>query len=309
MIDIKENIALAPFTTFKIGGPAKYFVDVSSVDNLQEALNWAKENDEKIFILAGGSNILFADEGFYGIVIKLNLTNLAVNRHATEVEAGASVSLFSLIMNVCEAGLSGMEKMYGIPGTVGGAVRGNAGAFGTEVCNVLKSVTALDTNTNEIRKFSNKECEFGYRSSFFKKNNEWIVLSAVLSLTEGDEEKCVKDAEDTLAARNDNQLQNVQAAGSFFINPLASKDVQEMFMQDKDQEARNGKVPAGWLIEKTGLKNARVGGAQVSEQRANYIINTGDATAKDVLALAEMIKKEVKEKFNVELEEEVKIVV
>ncbi len=306
MLNIKENVALAPFTTFKIGGPAKYFVEVKSKSELLEALEWAKENNEKTFILSGGSNVLFCDSGFSGLIIRLKLNSISVIGNI--IEAGAGASLPEVIMRVCKAGLSGMESMYGIPGTVGGAVRGNASAYGTEVKDVLKTVSAINTETKKVREFTNNECEFEYRNSFFKQNTEWVILSAKFMLEKKNAKICVKTAEETLAKRNSSQLQNILSAGSFFMNPNAPEHIQRMFTEERGQKARSGRVPAGWLIEKVGLKDARQSGARVSKQRANYIINSGNATAKDVLTLAERIKQEVKQKFGIELEEEVKIV-
>lgn len=306
-MNIQKSVQLAPFTTFKIGGPAKYFTEVNSEEELLKAVNWAKEQMERLFILAGGSNVLFADAGYNGLIIKLNLSGMSVNEHV--VESGAGTILSEVIMQACEAGQSGMEKMYGIPGTVGGAVHGNAGAFGTESKDILKSVRALNIKTNQARELTNAECEFAYRTSFFKQNPDWVVLSASFKLKEGEPRACKARAREILKEREKRHLQNVQAAGSFFFNPVAPKWVQELFEKDRDVKSRDNKVPAGYLIDKAGLRGkARVGGAESSAQHADYIINTGGATATDVIALAEKIKKTVKEKFEVELEEEVKIV-
>ncbi len=306
MLNIQENVILAPLTTFKIGGAAKYFIEVNSEEELQETIKWAKENGEKFFILAGGSNVLFADEGYDGLIVKLNLRNIKIESGAVIADAG--VVLANTIMQACKSGLTGMENMYGIPGTVGGAVRGNAGAFGTEVKDVLKNVRALNSKTGELKEFINKESALGYRTSFFKQNPEWIVLSATFVLGAGDSCTCEARARETLATRSANQLQDVLAAGSFFKNPTVNQDVQKMFETDKGQPARAGRVPAGWLIEKVGIKGKCIADACISEQRANYLVNTGGATATDIITLSEKIKKTVKEKFGVVLEEEVQIV-
>ncbi len=309
MLDIQKNVKLAPLTSFKIGGPAKFFVEVKSQDDLQRAIAWAKENNEKFFILAGGSNVLFADEGYNGLIIQLKLNEVTVNKESKEVEASAGATLADVIMTTCKAGLSGMESMYGIPGTVGGAVRGNAGAFGTEIKDVLQSVRALYTQTNEVEEFSREECALDYRTSFFKQNSEWIILSAVFELKKNYADACVSMAEDIWGKRNQKHLQKVQAAGSFFFNSVAPEWVQELFEKDRGTKSRGGKVPAGYLIDKAGLRGkARVGGAFSSDQHADYIVNTGDATAKDVLELSNKIKKTVKEKFGVQLQEEVQII-
>ena len=302
---VQENIPLAPHTTFKIGGKARYFISVESIDDLRSALAWAQEKKIPYFILAGGSNVLIADTGFDGVVIKMELSAVDIDLSTNECLAEAGSSLMDVIHTVCNAGLSGMESMYGIPGTVGGAVRGNAGAFGTEVVDVLASTTALNVNTQEVRVFTNEECEFGYRTSFFKKNPEWIILSVIFALEEADPQECLAKAQATLDTRNERQIQDICSAGSFFMNPVAPKEVQEMFETEKGTPVREERVPAGWLIDKAGFKGVCEKDVCTGERSANYLINTDNARAQDVLALAQRIKERVKDEFNVELSEEV----
>ena len=304
-MDLKQNIPLAPYTTFNIGGPAKFFVEVHTLAEVQEALDWVNEHNEQIFILSGGSNILFRDEGFDGLVIKLGNNNIDIND--TTIIAGAGAVLKDMIMQACHAGLTGMENMYGIPGCIGGAVRGNVEAFGTEVRDVLTTTTAIHTKTKEIRTFTPDECELGYRTSFFKTHTDWLIFEATFELKKRSAYDCVARANQTMDERNKRQLQNVQSAGSFFMNPSVPESIQKMFKEEKGVEARDGKVPAGWLTDKIGARGMCVGDACISEQHANYLINTGNATAREVRELSTKIKNIVSEKFGVQLQEEVHI--
>src|SRR3989344_3794557 len=302
MLKIKENIPLAPLTTFKIGGSARYFVDVSSEKGIRESIQWARGRGVRHILLAGGSNVLIPDEGLDALIIKVNSLQFTVYSNTLEADAGCN--LLTLIREAGKKGLGGWEKLAGIPGTIGGAVRGNAGAFGPEIKDFLVSVRALNTDTGETRELENKECQFAYRMSFFKKHPEWLITSVRLALSSIDAAESKRIQEETIAEREKRHIQNVRAAGSFFINPVATREIQEMFEREKGAESREGRVPAGWLLEKAGLKGARVGSAVASEQQPNYLKNEGHATAKEVLALAEKIKEAVRKQFGIELREE-----
>ncbi|HEY4520863.1 MAG TPA: UDP-N-acetylenolpyruvoylglucosamine reductase, partial [Candidatus Paceibacterota bacterium] len=199
------------------------------------------------------------------------------------------------------------EKIAGIPGTIGGAARGNAGAFGTEMKDVVVSIDSLNSETLESRTFTNAECDFSYRHSFFKDNPEWIITKVVVELQQIDPGESAQLAEQTIAEREKRHLQNVRAAGSYFMNPVSPANIVKMFEDEKRVKSRESRVPAGWLIEKAGMKGAQVGGAQASLQHPNYIVNMGGATAKDVLELAVQIKARVKKVFDIELKEEAAI--
>lgn len=299
---IKENIPLAPLTTFKIGGPARYFTEESSEQELHEALSWASEHAMPFVILAGGSNVLVPDDGLEALVIKI--ASCGYSFGGTTLAADAGCNLLALIHATAEKALGGWEKLAGIPGSIGGAIRGNAGAFGTEIRDVLDSAVAFNSKTGEKKEFKNSECDFSYRHSFFKDNPEWIILRARIKLEPRGKVEAARLIEDTIAERERRHLQNVCAAGSFFMNPVAPLDIQEMFAREKSVPARHGRVPAGWLIEKAGMKGAVLGGATASIQHPNYLVNLGGATAEDVVELARRIKTTVRGMFGVELEEE-----
>ncbi len=186
-------------------------------------------------------------------------------------------------------------------------MRGNAGAFGPEIRDFVTSVRALNSVTGECRDFVNPDMDFAYRHSYFKDHTEWVILEVRLRLTPIEPAKSKRLVEETIQEREKRHLQNVRAAGSYFMNPVAPANVIEMFEKEKGVKSRGGRVPAGWLIERAGMKGATVGDAIASLQHPNYIVNQGKATATQVRDLAEKIKKAVEEKFRVLLEEEAAI--
>lgn len=308
MIDIIQRKVLSSLTTFEIGGVAKYFVEVENEEDIRAAILWAREHNEKFFVMGGGSNLLIPDEGFDGLVIRITSSHFDMTGFGNPsyvVEADAGCNLLSLIRAAAEEGLGGWEKLSGIPGTLGGAVRGNAGAFGSEIKDFITWVQVLDTNTLETHEFSNAECAFDYRTSYFKKNPQLLILRAHLRL--GESQKLL--IEETIAEREKRHIQNVRAAGSYFLNPIAPAAVVAEFEREKGVQSRGGRVPAGWLIEKAGMKGARVGGAVSSMTHPNYLVNeSGTAKASEVRELAEKIKEAVKARLGVVLQEEAVVV-
>ncbi len=304
-IEVQKNVPLAPLTTFGIGGAARYFVKVRSDDQIREAIQWAEGKGVKFVMLGGGSNVLVPDDGLDALVIQLkgNLWGVSEN----SVDAWASTNLLELIRASGAQGWGGWEKLAGIPGTIGGAVRGNAGAFGPEIKDFVTKVRAFNSETGDVKEFSNTKCNFSYRHSFFKDHPEWIITRVILQLQGVESAESAKFATETIAEREKRHLQNVRAAGSFFMNPKAPQNIIEMFEQEKGDKSREGRVPAGWLIEKAGMKGATVGDAIASLQHPNYIVNQGNATSYDVLNLAQMIKSRIELEFGIDLREEAAI--
>jgi UDP-N-acetylmuramate dehydrogenase len=305
MQTVQENVPLAPLTTFGIGGSARYLVDVRSEGACAEAIQWARGRGIAFVVLAGGSNVVVPDGGLNALVIRLKGDLYGVEQDV--VDAWAGTNLLTLITAAGAQSLGGWEKLSGIPGTVGGAVRGNAGAFGSEIKDFAVTVRALNSATGETREFSDQECDFTYRHSYFKEHPEWVITRVRLRLRPTDAAANSKAVEETIAERERRHLQNVKAAGSYFMNPVAPKEVVDMFEKEKGVRSRENRVPAGWLIEKAGLKGHRVGGAIASLQHPNYLVNENNATAHDVANLAQAIKLEVFLKFNIELQEEAAI--
>ena len=283
----QKNISLAKHTTFKIGGPAKYFCIAESKEDIIEAIKKAKEKKLPLFILGNGSNVLALDEGFDGLVIKIETRSLSTDRDRVSAEAGAKLK--DLLRLSAREGLTGLEWIAGIPGTVGGAIYGNAQAFDGKMSNLIKSVEVLDDRSLKIKKISQKKCRFSLKSSVFKKNKNLIIISAILRLKRGNKKEIRNKIKENLAWRKKRHPLNYPSAGSVFIN-------------------RSKKFPSAYLIEQSGLKGRKIGDAQVSKKHAGFIVNLGKAKSRDVLELIKIIKKEVKKKFRIKLEEEIQIV-
>ncbi len=308
-LEIKENEILANHSTFRIGGPARYFIIVKSKGELMEAIEFAKESGLPFFVLGGGSNILFRDEGYDGIIIKIQNSELKIGNSG--VEAGAGVPFGRLINFSIENGLAGLEWGTGIPGTVGGGVAGNCGAYGHSISEFVKSVIVLGEN-GEIKNYSADECGFVYRGSRFKNpDNREIILEVEFNLEKGDKGKSEKVIQKILEDRK-SKIVPYPSTGSIFknviIDGLENKD--EFLELVPREKIKGGKFPAAWLIENCGLKGKQIGGAKIAEEHCNFIINADvwRATSDNVLELIKLCKQKVREKFNIDLKEEIVIV-
>ena len=306
--EVRENVSLAQYTTIKIGGSARYFFIAENKEELIKAIKAAKENDLPFFIMAGGSNLLFSDEGFNGLVVKCQMSDAECR--GEEIIAQAGARLDDLVKLSREKELTGLEWAAGIPGTIGGAVYGNAQAFGAKMSDIVKNVEALDIKSLEVKNLSKEECSFSSKNSVFKKAKNLIILSVVLELKKGDKKEIVEQVKKFMSYRKEKHPLNFPSAGSVFVNPeIAVKDI-ELLKKFPELKEMSGKkvIHSGYLIEKCGLKGRRIGNAQVSEKHANFIVNLGGAKAKDVLELIELIKREVKDKFEILLKKEIQII-
>jgi UDP-N-acetylmuramate dehydrogenase len=298
---VKLNELLAKHTTFKIGGAAQFFVVVEDNGQMVKLLNCLSEQDVEYYILGGGSNLLFSDEPMEKVVIKVTSSKLQVSNNFIEVDAG--VPLGRIVAEASKNNLSGLEWAIGIPGTVGGAVRGNAGAMGKEIANIVSKVKVWQNG--EVLELNNTECDFGYRESGFKKSNQ-VVLSATFNLTVGDKQNIASEMQKYLQQRT-GRYPAFPSAGSFFKNlnvkdwPGKIEDLPELFRE-------RGKIPVGWLVEQVEMKGFTVGGAKVSDEHGNFIINFKEAKQTEILQVVEAVKEKVYNRFGVELEEEVEIV-
>jgi UDP-N-acetylmuramate dehydrogenase len=304
MIAIQEHVPLAPFTSLNIGGPARFFVTVESVAELRETLLFARSKVLPFGILGGGSNLLVSDAGFAGVMIRLKLEGITRSGH--EIEAEAGVDLTGLVHRTAQWGLSGMEPLAGIPGMVGGAVRGNAGAYGGSIGEIIETVFALHAENLEMLALDREACSFQYRSSRFKRDPQLIVVSALLALAPGNPEEIRCKVEGTIAKRTARHLQCDKSVGSFFMNPVVhDEELIRRFETEQGVHCREHRIPAGWLIDQAGLRNTRVGAARVSALHANYLINTGNASADEMVRLARLVKSGVVAATGVQLQEEV----
>lgn len=272
-------------TTFRIGGPADALALPKTPEEVAEVVRFCHEHAQPYYVLGNGSNLLVSDEGYRGLVLQLyrNFNDIQVNGETITVQSGAMLA--AVARTAYQTGLTGLEFASGIPGTIGGAVVMNAGAYGGEMKNVLKEVTVL-TKEGEVLVIPAKALELGYRTSVIPKNG-WIVLGAVLRLKKGDQEQILARMEELKEQRITKQPLDLPSAGSTFKRP-------EGYF-------------AGKLIMDAGLRGFTVGGAQVSEKHCGFVVNRGNATAADVWKLICEVKRRVKEMTGVELEPEVKL--
>jgi len=278
----KIDVPLANYTTFKIGGPADLFYEAETETELIQAVKLSRERGAPFFILGGGSNLLVSDKGFRGLVIRIQDTRYKIQD--TRIVAWAGTPLAKLVEAAAEDFLSGLEFCVGIPGTIGGAVVGNAGIKEKAIGDLVEKVRVLDEKGEEID-LSQKQCQFQYRASRFQKESK-VILEVVLKLTKKSEPAIREEMVRFLEDRKDQPRE--PSAGSIFKNPPGKS--------------------AGELIDQVGLKGESLGQAQIAAEHANWIINLGGASCQDVLKLILLAKKKIKEQFGIELREEIRVV-
>lgn len=312
-MEIKESVLLREYATYKIGGPARYFCEVKNESDLQEAIKFAHAKDLQIFILGGGSNLIISDDGFDGLVIKIGTITLNIENDS--VEAGAGVSMAELVAWTTRAGLMGLEWTGGLPGTLGGAIFGNAGCFGHEIKEIITSVWVMNISGKrlQLKTYSKEACAFSYRNSKFKREGDYVILSAVLKFKRGRASELQEAAQEKIDYRKNRHPLEYPNIGSIFKNIDEKENVQKILARfsELENEVKNkwyGKIPTAVIIEKAGMKGKRLGGIQVSEKHANFLINIGNGRADEVRELIKEIKKKVREMFGIELEEEVRYV-
>ncbi len=309
MLDIKENYILRDSSTFKIGGKARYFVEIKSQEDLQDAFDWVSQKDSKWAILAGGSNVLIGDSDFGGLVIKL--VNNSIDIKGDRIECGAGASLAKTVNMAVGVSLAGLEWAAGIPGSVGGAIRGNAGAYGSEISGIIENVVVYNIQKKRFDVFSTRDCQFEYRSSIFKNEDyikDYIIWSAVLKLNKGNSDEIRQKITEYIESRSKNQP-NLPSAGCVFKNlrfsDLKNANPRLAELAEDEKVVRGGMVAAGWIIDMLDMKGKSVGGAKVSLEHANFIVNTGGATAEDVVMLVSIIKQKVRDRYKIQLQEEI----
>lgn len=277
--DIKENESLRLHTTYKVGGVAKYFISPESIDELIKLVKYLKENNNKYMILGNGSNTIFSSKTYDGVIINLNkINNMKINGNIIYVEAG--YQLIKLSIDAMNSNLSGLEFASGIPANVGGAIFMNAGAYKSDMSEVIEDVTFLDEDLN-IKTLTKDELNFSYRHSLFQEK-DYIIISTNIVLNNGNKKEIKELMDNRKQRRIESQPLEYPSAGSVFRNPAED-------------------IYAGKLIEDLGLKGYSIGDAKISEKHANFIINTGNATGEDIKALIDLVKDKVKEKYNIDL--------
>lgn len=297
---VKSAQLLSRYTTIKIGGPAKYFIIVNQTDKLVDLLNFLSGEGIDYQILGGGSNVLFSDDGFAGVVIKIETSKLSVDGEVITSEAATLLS--AIVQLASQNSLSGMEWASGIPGTIGGAVRGNAGAYGEDISKSIKEVEVW--RDGRIVLLTLEDCEFDYRTSVFKSNND-VILGVKIILKKDDQAQIAKKINDIFFERR-GKFPPYPSSGSFFKN-IKISDWQGEKGELPDSFVERGMIPAGWLIEQCGLKGFKFGEAGISEKHGNFIVNYGKASSSDILFIVDKVVGEVYNKYGITLEPEVEI--
>lgn len=302
-MNIRENIALKDLSTFKIGGKAKYVVFADNNNDIINALRFAQENNLPIGIIGAGCNLLITDDDIDGLILKMNSKNIEIKDTLVFAEAGLSLAALTALGH--KNNLIGLEWAPSVPSSVGGAIRGNAGAFGGETKDKLKQVRVY--REGQIIDIEATALDFQYRYSGFKApNNKDIILGGLFELETGDVASSQKQVRDNIIKKNQNQPVGVACSGCIFKNYEGNIDISLYYKYpDLAKFVKNGIIPSGYLIEKAGLKGISCGGIQVSDKHANYMINTGDGKFEDVMKLIQIVKDKVFQEFGVYIEEEV----
>jgi UDP-N-acetylmuramate dehydrogenase len=342
---IRQNVPLAPYTTFKVGGPARFFTEIGDELALRDALKWARENGQPVFILGGGSNLVVSDQGFGGLVVRMNVLGIT-HRHTLDdhvvFEVGAGEEWDAFVASTVAQNCSGIENLSGIPGTVGGTPVQNVGAYGQEVSETINEVTVYDTETSQVATLKNSECGFDYRSSIFNTvaRGRYIVLRVSFRLLHGGSPNLkYADLQKHFAGKPSPSLAEVReavrairlskamlivegdedcrSAGSFFKNPIVPvsklnevKQIARSRGIDRDPPSYPAgdaqiKLSAAWLVEQSGFhKGYGKGPAGISRRHTLAIVNRGNATAKDIIALKDEVQRGVKAAFSIELHPE-----
>ena len=287
--NIKYDEPMSKHTSFKVGGPAEYFIIAKTVEEARNILKFANENSIPLYILGNGSNLLVLDKGVKGIILKIQIEKLEIEERRNEVivSVGAGNKMMALAQILKQKEITGFEEFSGVPGTVGGANFMNAGAHGKEMKDIIIETKCLNKETRKIEVLKKEEQQLVYRSSIFKQG-KYIILETKISLKKGKETEIEEKMNEYLTQRKSKQPIEYPSAGSTF--------------------KRGKEHITAELIDKCGLKGYSIGGAKVSEKHAGFVINTGNATAKEILELINYIKKKVKEKYNVEIQEEIEII-
>ena len=303
-VAISQRALLSRYTRFGIGGPADVYVEAADESAFICALQLANAGGASHTVIGEGTNLIVSDDGYRGIVLRF--TGGAIEREGTNVRAQAGAGLQALVDHCISAGLRGLETMTGIPGSVGAAVYGNAGAYGHSINERVRSVRFFDGSA--IRELSNAECEFRYRESIFKKHKQWIIFSTDLAMDAAGADELRKTAAEIFQIRLAKYPADMKCAGSIFKNLLLAEMPGSVRSQVPERVIREGKVPSAYFLEQVGAKGIQNGGIRVADYHANLIYNAGCGTARELCEIISSLKSRVRDRFGLELEEEVQYV-
>jgi UDP-N-acetylmuramate dehydrogenase len=303
-LTVSAHTPLAPYTRFGIGGPADLFAETRHEQAFLAAVAAARESGTPVSVTGGGTNLIVSDEGFRGLVLRYSEDTLRAD--GSRLAAGAGAVLQDLVDFANRHGLKGLETLAGIPGWVGAAVYGNAGAYGHSIAERVATVRFFDGAG--VRVFDNRQCEFRYRESIFKRHKEWTVFQVELTLDAASAVELLQISADILTVRNEKFPPTMKCAGSIFKNFLLRELPPAVAAGVPAAVVREGKIPAAWFLEQVGAKGMRLGDIHVAAYHANLIYNAGQGTARDLCALIADLKCRVRERFGIEVEEEVQYV-
>jgi UDP-N-acetylmuramate dehydrogenase len=303
-LTVSAHTPLARYTRFGIGGPADLFAETRHEQAFLAAVAAARESGTPVCVTGGGTNLIVSDEGFRGLVLRYSEDTLRAD--GSRIAAGAGAVLQDLVDFANRHGLKGLETLAGIPGWVGAAVYGNAGAYGHSIAERVAAVRFFDGLA--VRVFDNRQCEFRYRESIFKHHKDWIVFQVELALDAASAVELQQISADILKVRNEKFPPTMKCAGSIFKNFLLRELPPAMAALLPAAAVREGKIPAAWFLEQVGAKGMQLGDIHVAAYHANLIYNAGQGTARDLCALIAELKRRVRERFGIEVEEEVQYV-
>jgi len=301
---VLQDVPLSGYTRFGIGGPASLLLDTSTETAFVEALRVMSETPDARVVIGGGTNLVVADAGFDGVVLRY--TGDKIERDGITMHAQAGAILQSVVDASIAHGLKGMQTMTGIPGYLGGAVYGNAGAYGRSIHEMAELVRF--TVNGALKEFDNAGCEFHYRDSIFKAHKDWIILSATLRLTEGDTQELAQQAAEIRAIRDAKYPPSMKCAGSIFKNLITAELPPHVQSLIPPRQVREGRVASAWFLEQTNVKGLRKGDIQVASYHANLIYNDGLGSAADLVWVINELKRRVQDQFGFQIEEEVQYV-
>ncbi|MDD4289938.1 MAG: UDP-N-acetylmuramate dehydrogenase [Patescibacteria group bacterium] len=303
--NIELNKSLKGLTTFKVGGGSKYYLEILDIEELQSCVKYCNDNKIEFLVLGWASNVLISDNGFDGLIIKLKNQEIKIQDSFISVSAGTSLSNF--LQFTLDNNFIGAEFLAGIPGTLGGAIYGNAGIPNKSISDILESALCV-SKKGKILEIKKENCKFSYRNSIFKEN-KYIIYSAKIILDYGDTNISKELVKKSILERNLKQPIEYPSAGSFFKNVKITDELKNN-LKDFDVSIfeKSGIIPAGFLIEKAQLKGFEVGGAKVSEKHANFLINYKNATAGDIYNLSKKVEEVIFEKYKIKLEPEVQLI-
>jgi len=303
-LQVSRGALLARYTRFGIGGPADIYAETDSVEAFVEALATSRASGVPFVVIGGGTNLIASDAGFPGIVLRF--TARSIRREGNRVMADAGAELLEVVDFAVAGGLKGIETLAGIPGSLGAAIYGNAGAYGHSMSEVAETVRFFDGE--RVRVFAASECDFHYRDSVFKSHKDWIIFSAQLALAPADADELRRTATEIVTVRNQKFPPTMKCAGSVFKNLILAELPPAIAAQVPERVVREGKIPAAYFLEQAGSKGQSRGDIHVADYHANLIYNAGAGTARELRELIEALKAQVRARFGLELEEEVQYV-